>query len=75
MATRVLPLTTTVETIVSRALNPILDAGRRMLDPDRWVLLSCCDWYPDGSSFPTNHAALLRSEPSSESDSVPAKSD
>jgi hypothetical protein len=27
--------------------------------PERWVLLSTCDWYPDASGFPTNHARLL----------------
>lgn len=30
--------------------------------PERWALLSCCDWYPDGFSFPSNHAALLRED-------------
>jgi hypothetical protein len=29
---------------------------------ERWVLLSSCDWYPDGSSYPTNHAALLNAQ-------------
>lgn len=28
--------------------------------PERWAHISCCDWYPDGFSFPSNHAALLR---------------
>jgi hypothetical protein len=27
--------------------------------PERWALLSSCDWYPDPSLYPSNHAALL----------------
>jgi hypothetical protein len=31
---------------------------RAIFSPERWVLLSACDWHPDGSGYPTNLAAL-----------------
>jgi len=75
MATRTFALSPTFDTFARRALDPIQEVGRRLLDPDRWVYLSCCDWFPDGSSFPTNHAALLRTEPPSDCCSGPVKLD
>jgi hypothetical protein len=39
--------------------SQVVDAFRH---PDRWILLSSCDWYPDGTSYPTNHAALLSAD-------------
>jgi hypothetical protein len=30
--------------------------------PERWAIVSCCDWYPDPTHFPTDHAALLRAD-------------
>jgi len=36
--------------------------GQKLSQPEHWALLSCCDWYPDGSSFPLTHFALIRTD-------------
>jgi hypothetical protein len=50
--------------IRQRVRSAVSAAIRAVRDPERWALLSCCDWYPDSSSFPSNHAALLRADAS-----------
>lgn len=45
--------------LIDRLRNAVMSAANATRRSEHWVLLSCCDWYPDGSSYPTNHAAML----------------
>lgn len=44
--------------LIARARARLAALGAPLLAPDRWVLLSACDWYPDGTGYPANHAAI-----------------
>ena len=43
----------------TRLFRVLARLGQKMNQPEHWTLLSCCDWYPDGSSFPSTHFALI----------------
>lgn len=50
---------TTTVSLVARAKARLAALGDALLVPERWVLLSACDWYPDGAGYPARHADML----------------
>jgi hypothetical protein len=46
----------------TRWIRALARLGQKLSQPDRWTPLSSCDWYPDASSFPSTHYALIRTD-------------